>query len=238
MATKTSDKAKQKLTDKERVFALEYLRDLNATKAALRAKYSKNSAYQIGFAMLKKPHIRKFIDDKLKEHHLGADETLKGLSDIAKSSLNEYFKIRQVERTPKIVVPLKQIIAEIKQQIVDNDKFISRAKLSEKQLEDYAAERDRRKNEIIQLEIELERNPNATRIVHGQPVLEEVADLDLAKLIKDEAGGRIKSVKPTEFGQSIELYPADAALRDLARIHGLFEKDNLQSKAIVTIEIE
>jgi hypothetical protein len=61
-------------------------------------------------------------------------------------------------------------------------------------------------------------------------VLVKVAKVDLVKLIKDQNGPKIHKVKPTEFGLSIELYPADGALRDLARVHGLF-KDNLKVDA-------
>ena len=39
----------------------EYLVDLNATQAAIRAKYSQKTAYSIGFDLLKKPEVQKEI---------------------------------------------------------------------------------------------------------------------------------------------------------------------------------
>ncbi len=45
------------LTNKQQRFILEYLIDLNATQAAIRAGYSKNSARQIGDENLSKPAI-------------------------------------------------------------------------------------------------------------------------------------------------------------------------------------
>ncbi len=47
------------LTDKQDKFCLEYLVDLNQTKAALRAGYSPKTAYSIGNENLKKPEIQK-----------------------------------------------------------------------------------------------------------------------------------------------------------------------------------
>ena len=46
-----------KLTDKQQMFVKEYLIDLNATQAALRAGYSEKTAYSIGHENLKKPEI-------------------------------------------------------------------------------------------------------------------------------------------------------------------------------------
>ncbi len=54
-----SDKA---LTPKQRRFVQEYLIDLNATQAAIRAGYSVNAAAEIGHENLRKPHIAKHIE--------------------------------------------------------------------------------------------------------------------------------------------------------------------------------
>ena len=45
------------LTDKQRRFVSEYLIDLNATQAAIRAGYSKKTAYSVGHENLSKPEI-------------------------------------------------------------------------------------------------------------------------------------------------------------------------------------
>ncbi len=49
------------LTAKQRVFCEEYLVDLNATKAAVRAGYSANTAHVIGHENLSKPKISEYI---------------------------------------------------------------------------------------------------------------------------------------------------------------------------------
>ncbi|MFX0202741.1 MAG: terminase small subunit, partial [Candidatus Hodarchaeota archaeon] len=50
-----------KLTERQKRFCREYLVDLNATQAAIRARYSKKSSYSIGEENLKKPKIRNYI---------------------------------------------------------------------------------------------------------------------------------------------------------------------------------
>ncbi|MEK4473335.1 terminase small subunit [Paenibacillus sp. FSL R7-0048] len=54
-----------KLTDKQQKFVDEYLIDLNATQAAIRAGYSVKTAKEIGAENLSKPHIRARIDERL-----------------------------------------------------------------------------------------------------------------------------------------------------------------------------
>lgn len=219
------------LTDKQKRFCEEYMRDFNATQAAIRAGYSEKTAFSIGSENLRKPEIRGFIDAKLKTFALSADEVLKSLSDIAKSNLNDYFVIKEVVQTPKIKKHLTEVIADINAAIEDADKFIQRAGITdEKFIEQHLASQQTRRHEILRLQIELERNPQACRWVAGEPELVKAAELDLPKLVQDKEAGRIKSVKPTEHGLNVELYAADAALRDLARYHGLFEKDNSQLK--------
>ena len=67
--------AKQ-LTDKQERFVEEYLVDLNATQAAIRAGYSKKTARDIGYENLTKPDIRAAIVDKRKEISRRVDLTI------------------------------------------------------------------------------------------------------------------------------------------------------------------
>jgi len=58
-----------KLTEKQKKFCNEYLIDLNGTQAAIRAGYSKKTAYSIAEENLRKPDIKTYIkakQDKLK----------------------------------------------------------------------------------------------------------------------------------------------------------------------------
>jgi phage terminase small subunit len=218
-----------KLTDKQKRFCEEYLVDFNGTQAAIRAGYSKDTAYSIGSENLRKPELRQFIDERIKGLSLSSEETLKAISDIAKSSLNDYFITTEQVRCPQIEKPLKVIINEIKAEIEDADKFIVKAKITNsEELSEHNKQQEFRRRRIIKLQIDLERDPNATQFVEGRPQLVKVAELDIVKLVNDKEAGRIKSVKHTEHGLNVEMYPADAALSNLAKIHGLFEKDNKQ----------
>ena len=75
-----------KMTDKQKRFCDEYLVDLNATQAAIRAGYSKNSARQIATENLSKHYIQEYIknrmDEKEKSLIADQDEVLKYLTSV------------------------------------------------------------------------------------------------------------------------------------------------------------
>lgn len=84
---------KNKLTDKQRLFAEEYIKDSNATQAAIKAGYSPKSAHSIATENLQKPAIKSFINAKMKEIDskkiMGAKEAIERLSAIARGELKE-----------------------------------------------------------------------------------------------------------------------------------------------------
>lgn len=55
------------MTEKQRRFCDEYLIDLNATQAAIRAGYSKKTANRIGPENLSKPVIKEYIEKRMAE---------------------------------------------------------------------------------------------------------------------------------------------------------------------------
>lgn len=82
------------LTAKQRFFVEEYLVDLNATQAAIRAGYSKKTARFIGCENLTKPNIAAAIAKKKAERsarvQLDADRVLYQLKAIATSDIRDY----------------------------------------------------------------------------------------------------------------------------------------------------
>lgn len=70
-----------KLTDKQELFAREYLKDLNATQAAIRAGYSAKTAKETGYENLTKPHIQELIaelnKDRMERVQIDADYVLR-----------------------------------------------------------------------------------------------------------------------------------------------------------------
>lgn len=80
------------LTDKQELFCMEYMKDLNATQAAIRAGYSKNTAKQIGTENLSKPVIRARIDELLdvrkEKVEFDANWVLSRLAQVADRSMS------------------------------------------------------------------------------------------------------------------------------------------------------
>ena len=74
------------MTEKQKLFCEEYLISLNATQAAIKAGYSKKTAYSIGNENLKKPEIQEYIQKRLKEKEdaliAKQDEVLKTLTAV------------------------------------------------------------------------------------------------------------------------------------------------------------
>lgn len=83
-----------KLTPKQQRFVEEYLIDLNATQAAIRAGYSEKTARSVGAENLTKPYIQeaiqKSMDDRSKRTGIKADDVLKELAHIAFDDIKNY----------------------------------------------------------------------------------------------------------------------------------------------------
>lgn len=81
-----------KLTRKQQLFCEEYLIDLNATQAAIRAGYSEKTASSMGYENLNKPEIRRYIDSsmrsKVKPTIATQEEVLETLTAILRGELN------------------------------------------------------------------------------------------------------------------------------------------------------
>lgn len=75
------------MTKKQERFVEEYLIDLNATQAAIRAGYSPETAYSIGGENLKKPEVRAAVDKAMAERSkrtgVTVDRVVRELAKIA-----------------------------------------------------------------------------------------------------------------------------------------------------------
>ena len=82
-----------KLTEKQKRFCDEYLIDLNATQAAIRAGYSKKTANRIATENLSKPVIKRYIDERLKqledESIADAKEVMQYLTKVMRNEIKE-----------------------------------------------------------------------------------------------------------------------------------------------------
>lgn len=87
-------KAVKRLTFKQEAFVNEYLVDLNATEAAVRAGYSEKTAGKIGSENLKKPEISMAIAEKMKQREsrtqITQDFVLTELYEIARKEASDF----------------------------------------------------------------------------------------------------------------------------------------------------
>lgn len=99
------------MTEKQTKFCEEYLIDLNATQAAIRAGYSEKTAYSIGNENLKKPEIQNYIKKRKTEQQEKTDITR---DDIIKALQRFGFaEIDPVEIKPKDSIRALKYIAEL-----------------------------------------------------------------------------------------------------------------------------
>ena len=89
--------AEKKLTSKQKMFVKEYLVDLNATQAALRAGYSEKTAYRTGADNLKKPQIQEAIQQAMQKREqrteITADKVLEEYAKLGFSDVTDYLQV-------------------------------------------------------------------------------------------------------------------------------------------------
>ncbi|QAV21997.1 terminase small subunit [Proteus hauseri] len=98
------------LTDKQEMFCREYLVDLNATQAAIRAGYSEKTARSVGNENLTKPDIEKRIqelmNDRSERLEITADYVLNRLVEIDQMDvldiLHDNGGIKPIHEWPKV----------------------------------------------------------------------------------------------------------------------------------------
>jgi len=88
------------MNDKQARFVQEYCKDFNATQAAIRAGYAKNSAGQQAHDLLKIPEIAEAIEDRKEQlaalAEIDAAWVLKQWRQIATADANELMQLRRV----------------------------------------------------------------------------------------------------------------------------------------------
>ena len=92
-----------KLTAKQIRFVDEYLVDLNATQAAIRAGYKANTAHVIGAENLRKPKIAEEIARRQKDiqrrTEVSQDRVIRELARIAFANIADYLHVETQTRT-------------------------------------------------------------------------------------------------------------------------------------------
>jgi len=95
-----------KLTDKQKIFCKEYIKDFNATRAAIAAGYSKKTARNQGCENLSKPNIEKKINEmkakRAERTQITADNVVKELAKIGFGSEDQIEGFTRLEIKDKI----------------------------------------------------------------------------------------------------------------------------------------
>jgi phage terminase small subunit len=109
-----------KLTDKQRLFVFEYLKDHNGTQAAIRAGYSKTTAAQQATRLLRNAHVKaevaKHVEKAAKKVDLTLPMVLEELALIGFANMGDYFRVTS-DGDP--VIDLAQLTHEQKAAIAD-----------------------------------------------------------------------------------------------------------------------
>lgn len=89
------------LTEKQRLFCLYYIKSFNATMAAIKAGYSKDSAHVIGYENLRKPNIKKEIKrlkgNMTEDIFIDAMDVLNKYIEIAFADITDYVSFGNTE---------------------------------------------------------------------------------------------------------------------------------------------
>ena len=112
-----------KLTPKQQRFVEEYLIDLNATQAAIRAGYSAKNADNISSDLLGKSQVSEAIyrkmDDRSRRTEITADRVLIELASIAFADITDYVQVITgsviVADTDSLTTEKRKALAGIKQ---------------------------------------------------------------------------------------------------------------------------
>jgi phage terminase small subunit len=83
-----------KLTDKQQAFVLQYVKDWNATQAAIRAGYATSGARQEGHRLLSNADIRAEINTYLADMAVTAERVLAEQAALAYSDIGDFVTIQ------------------------------------------------------------------------------------------------------------------------------------------------
>lgn len=100
----------EELTDKQQVFVCEYLKDMNATQAAIRAGYSAKNADSYAAQLISKPKVSRAIEEALEARkertQVTQDYVVKGLMEVAERCLQRK-PVMEFDRTERRMVQAK-----------------------------------------------------------------------------------------------------------------------------------
>jgi phage terminase small subunit len=233
MATQKADAAQllAALKPQQRKFVEAFCASFNATQAAKEAGYSEKTARQQGSRLLTIVDIRAAIKAVLDTSAMDPEEVAARWTRLARAGLQDFYTKRRVEYTPRIEKPLAQMVADFRKSVEFEQELAirSEALITDKKEREQFRKREQRKHlhreqDLLRLEMELEREPNAVRIVDGPRQWRDEMQLDLVKAEELGLLDLVKTHTDGRNGVSFSLRDQDAALDNLAKWRGMLTK--------------
>lgn len=125
------------LTDKQKLFCLEYIKDFNGTQAAIRAGYSENGAYVQASRLLSNVNVQGFIKNKTAKVEAKYDLSRERIAERYAQLVN--FDVRKLYDKHGNLIPVHELDADTATALVglevdeDHD-FFGRVKSKTKKL--------------------------------------------------------------------------------------------------------
>lgn len=115
----------ERFTDKQHLFCLEYLKDLNATQAAIRAGFSESTAKEQGYQLLQLDHVQERINElnreRMEKVKVDGEYIIKEFLSIINDDISNYLSLTST-KTGRLRIKWKDLsnvdtknIAEISQ---------------------------------------------------------------------------------------------------------------------------
>lgn len=218
-----------KLTDKQRKFVDEYLKDMNATAAAERAGYSKKTAMEQGYQLLQKTSVKEYLQkrqaDRARRTEITQDMVLQRWWAIANADPNELIYHRRVCCRHCFGI-------DFAYQWIDEAEYEAAVKMAE------ALAKEKEQLPEIPLDIggygfdpTLRPHPKCPKCHgegHGDVQAKDTRDLG------EEARMLYAGVKVTRDGIEIKMRDQDKALENVARHLGMFnDKLKIEGEVVV-----
>lgn len=216
------------LTAKQQRFVQEYLIDLNATQAAIRAGYSERTARKIGQENLTKPDIQAAIQEaqnqRAERTEISADMVLQRWWDIATADPNELIHLRRLNCRYCHGI-------DHQYQWKDEDEF---QRSIQSAIASAQAESIKQGKDVAPVMPDDAGGYGFDRLADPHPDCpncrgEGHADLHIEDTLKLKGKARLlyAGIKPTAAGIEIKMHDQDKALENVARHLGMF-KDKLE----------
>lgn len=173
------------LTDKQELFAKEYLVDLNATQAAIRAGYSEKTAKQMGTENLAKPAIQERIQELMAERskrvEITADMVLREYAKIGFSNITDYLKVESRTINTEVGPQTFKHVDLFETDLIERSKMDAVAEIKQTK-EGIALKLHDKKGALDSIARHLGMFNDKVKIVYADP--KELTDRELEELMK------------------------------------------------------